>query len=78
VGGGLQLAAQGEWRVAQRAVDRRRGSGKTLEPAQSAEARSDVPERTWPIRRRFFFILTAATLCWVVPAVIAYLLLVGR
>jgi hypothetical protein len=62
--------------VARRAVDRRLGPGAKPEEAYSAEARRDVPERPWPMRRRFLFIVTAAALCWIIPAVIAYLLLV--
>jgi hypothetical protein len=61
--------------VARHAVDQRLDSGGGPEEGQYVEAQRDVLVRRWPLRRRFLFIVTAAALCWIVPAVIAYLLL---
>jgi hypothetical protein len=61
--------------VAQRAFDRRLGSGEKRDEAQSAGALRDAPEQRWPTHRRFLFILAAALFCWIIPAVIVYLVL---
>jgi hypothetical protein len=61
--------------VVQRAFDRRLGSGEKRDEAQSAGALREAPEPRWPMRRRFLFILVAASLCWIVPAVVIYFVL---
>jgi hypothetical protein len=61
--------------VAQRAFDRRLGSGGKRDEAPSAGALRDAPEQRWPMRWRFLFIFAAAALCWIIPAVIVYLVL---
>jgi hypothetical protein len=70
--------------VARHAADQGLAPGERPDEIQYAEAQQaeiqqaglaeGVLERRWPLRRRFLFIVTAATLCWAVPAVIAYLL----
>jgi hypothetical protein len=35
---------------------------------------SDRAERRWPLRRRVVFIVIGATLCWAIPATVAYIL----
>lgn len=49
-------------------------TSKTLDKSAVAEA----PEHRWPPRSRFLFIVAAATLCWLVPGVVAYLLLTSH
>jgi hypothetical protein len=60
--------------VAQRAVDQRVRPADTPAEIQAGAA----PERRWPLRRRFLVITLAASLCWVIPGVIIYLLLAAR
>ena len=62
--------------MARQAVDQRVASGAKPTEAPLVEVPQEALEQAWPLRRRFLFIVTAATLCWVIPAVIAYLLLV--
>jgi hypothetical protein len=57
-------------------VDQRLVSGAKPAEALLVEAPQEALEQFWPLRRRFLFIVAAATLCWVIPAIIAYLLLV--
>jgi hypothetical protein len=45
------------------------------DPRGEAVARDEAPEARWPARRRFLVILGAATLCWLLPALIVGLLL---
>ena len=62
--------------MARQAVDQRLASGAKPTEAPLTEVPQEALERPWPLRRRFLFIVTAATLCWIIPAVIAYLLLI--
>jgi hypothetical protein len=47
---------------------------------ESAEALDEItvvptPERRWSLRWRFLVITLAASLCWVIPGVIVYVIL---
>jgi len=53
------------------------GAGKPQSIVEDADAETlfeaTAPIRPWPRRRRFLFIVGAASLAWLVPALLLYL-----
>ena len=66
--------------MVQRALEHPAGSGAA--PGEAGQlhdaAASDGAARRWPLRRRFAIIVLGAMLCWAVPVLIVYFLLVAK